>query len=83
MQPLANLFVKNGISAMTFDYSGHGSVGFDNATNGQIVKEIKLAIDKPIEISNIKVDKLILLGHSMGACAILEAYTNDDHPLTV
>ena len=85
MRPLANLFVQNGISAMTFDYSGHGSsfgtVGFDNATNGQIANEISFAINKLSTLTGLPQENIILLGHSMGGRSILELYTTANKPL--
>lgn len=79
LRPLANLFVKSGISAMCFDYSGHGGskgvIGFDNATNGQIPDEIELAIQALIERTGLARDRIILLGHSMGGRAILELFS--------
>ncbi len=76
MRPLANMFVQSGLSVMTFDYSGHGSsggtVGFDNATNGQITAEIAIAIEYLTDTKDISPSNIILLGHSMGGRCILE-----------
>ena len=83
LRPLANMFVSSGISTLTFDYLGHGEsssyVGFDNATNGQTLQEIKLAIAKLKELENLKAEDILLLGHSMGGRALLElCITNDE-----
>ena len=86
LRPLANLFVKSGISAMTFDYSGHGrsfgTVGFDNATNGQIAKEISSAMEKLCDLSKLEEPSknLIMVGHSMGGRSILELFSGKTKP---
>lgn len=71
----SNLFVKNNISAMTFDYSGqgasYGTIGFDNAKTDNIPVEIDDALTKLHELSGIDYDHIILVGHSMGGRSIL------------
>ena len=84
LRPLANLAVSSGLSAMTFDYVGHGkssgAIGFDNATNGQTVREIKLAIEKLKSLTALEDEDIILLGHSMGARALLELLVTSSYP---
>lgn len=74
-KPMANVFLANNISVMTFDYSGQGSsfgkIGFDNAKTDEIPKEIDDAVTYLHELSKIKYENIILMGHSMGGRSIL------------
>ena len=74
-RPMANVFLSNNMSVMTFDYSGQGAsygrIGFDNAKTDEIPKEIDDAITYLHDISNIKYENIILMGHSMGGRSIL------------
>ncbi len=74
-RPMANVFLKNNMSVMTFDYSGQGNsfgkIGFDNAKTDEIPKEIDDAVTYLHEISSIEYENIILVGHSMGGRAIL------------
>ena len=73
--PMASLFRGNGLTVMTFDYSGQGNsdgtIGFDNAKNDCIPEEIDDALEKLHELSGIDYDHIILVGHSMGGRSIL------------
>ncbi len=74
-RPMANIFLSNNISVMTFDYSGqggsYGKIGFDNAKTDDIPTQIDDALVYLHEISNIDYENIILMGHSMGGRAIL------------
>ena len=74
-RPMANVFLANNISVMTFDYSGqggsYGKIGFDNAKTDDIPTQIDDALVYLHEISNIDYENIILMGHSMGGRAIL------------
>ncbi|MCQ2428235.1 MAG: alpha/beta hydrolase [Clostridia bacterium] len=75
LRPFANIFVSNGMSVMTFDYSGQassdGKIGFDNAKNDKITKEIADAAVFLHEKSGIAYENIILIGHSMGGRALV------------
>jgi pimeloyl-ACP methyl ester carboxylesterase len=74
-RPMANAFLANNMSVMTFDYSGQGAsygrIGFDNAKTDEIPKEIDDALEYLHTISNIDYENIILMGHSMGGRSIL------------
>jgi pimeloyl-ACP methyl ester carboxylesterase len=74
-RPMANVFLANNISVMTFDYSGqggsYGKIGFDNAKTDDIPTQIDDALVYLHNISNIDYENIILMGHSMGGRAIL------------
>lgn len=72
--PLAKVFNDNGYSVLTLDYTGHGRSGgkvdFDNATNGEIPKQLELALKTFKGKTNLENQDIILFGHSMGGRAI-------------
>ncbi len=74
-RPMANIFLANNMSVMTFDYSGQGNsfgrIGFDNAKTDEIPKEIDDALTYLHNISSIDYENIILMGHSMGGRSIL------------
>ncbi len=74
-RPMANAFLSNNMSVMTFDYSGqggsYGRIGFDNAKTDEIPREIDDALEYLHNVSSIDYDNIILMGHSMGGRAIL------------
>lgn len=81
---IAGLFVINGISVMSFDYSGQGAssgtIGFDNARTDCIPVQIDDAIEKLHQISGIDYDHIILAGHSMGGRSILRLLYDYNYP---
>ncbi len=84
-RPMANAFLMNNMSVMTFDYSGqgesYGRIGFDNAKTDAIPKEIDDALNFLHQKSNIDYENIILMGHSMGGRSILRLmydYNMDD-----
>ncbi|MCD8107600.1 MAG: alpha/beta hydrolase [Oscillospiraceae bacterium] len=89
-RPLANLFTSNGMTVMSFDYSGqggsNGTIGFDNAKTDDIAVEIADAIEVLHERTGIDYDHIILVGHSMGGRSILrllQDYNNPEAETTV
>lgn len=74
-RPFADLFVANGCTTMTFDYSGQGgssgTIGFDNAKTDAIPVQISDAIEVLHDKSGVDYDHIILVGHSMGGRSIL------------
>lgn len=82
--PMADLLVKNGITTMSFDYSGQGAstgtIGFDNAKTDAIPLEISHAIEKLKALSGLDEEHIILVGHSMGGRSILRLLYDYNSP---
>ena len=54
--------------AIAFDFRGHGDSGLpsdEDYTNAALAKDLKAVVD------SLKLDKFILVGHSMGGCAAI------------
>lgn len=72
---MANVFLSNNISVMTFDYSGqgasYGKIGFDNAKTDDIPTQIDDALSYLKSLSQLEYENIILMGHSMGGRSIL------------
>ncbi len=84
-RPMADLFVENGYTTMTFDYSGqgasNGTIGFDNAKTDNIPVEIDDAIEVLHSKANVDYSKIILVGHSMGGRSILRLLYDYNEPI--
>lgn len=74
-RPVSDLLAANGISVLSFDYSGqgasYGAIGFDNAKNDNIPVQIGDAVEYLHELSGVDYGNIILVGHSMGGRSIL------------
>ena len=70
----------------SFDFSGHGRspgiLGFDNAETDRLAKQILTAKERFKQLSGLNDSKIILLGHSMGARAALQATTIDTNNIS-
>ena len=83
-RPFADLFVSNGYTTMSFDYSGQGAssgtIGFDNAKTDKIPMLIDDAIAELCQITGLDARHVILVGHSMGGRAILRLLDDYNNP---
>lgn len=74
-RPMADLLISNGLTVMSFDYSGQGAssgtIGFDNAKTDRIPQQIDDALQVLHEKTGMDYNHMILLGHSMGGRSIL------------
>lgn len=74
-RPMMDMLVSNGISTLSFDYSGqgasYGTIGFDNADSDRIPEQIADGIEALHDLSGVDYDHIILIGHSMGGRSIL------------
>jgi len=77
-----NIAVNDGAHAMTFDHIGHGaSSGYltlDNNETNRIAREVKVALEYFMYISGLNYNEIIVVGHSIGARAIVQILTEYD-----
>jgi pimeloyl-ACP methyl ester carboxylesterase len=77
MRPLASQYAAAGYHVLTFDFSGHGrspgGLDFDNAATDRMAKQV-LAADAVLRnLSGLPADRIMYLGHSLGARVGLQA----------
>ena len=82
MQPLCIELVKRGFTVVSIDFRGHGSSEGHMPSRGQKFRYNKLAEDMEAGINYLigtgKINKIGLVGHSMGGHTALEVA--EDHP---
>jgi pimeloyl-ACP methyl ester carboxylesterase len=75
------MFAQAGVHVFTFDFSGHGrspgSLDFDNAATDRLARQVLAAKGAFRLLSGLTDERMILLGHSMGARVALQAATID------
>jgi pimeloyl-ACP methyl ester carboxylesterase len=78
-------FAALGAHLFTFDYSGHGyspgMLRFDNARTDRLAQQVLAAKEEFKRLSGLRDDQIIILGHSAGARAGLQAATLDRQPV--
>ncbi|MEA2070528.1 MAG: alpha/beta fold hydrolase [Asgard group archaeon] len=82
MRGISNELIRNDFHVFATDFSGHGrSTGVldsQNTTNNDtLVEQVLEAKNLFKQLSGLEDDQIILIGHSMGARAILQASTID------
>ena len=81
LRSVASEFAQAGVHVFTFDFSGHGrspgSLDFDNAATDRLARQTLAAKGAFRLLSGLPDDRIILLGHSMGARVALQAATID------
>jgi pimeloyl-ACP methyl ester carboxylesterase len=84
MRSIASEFARAGVHVMTLDFSGHGrspgGLGFDNAETDVLARQVLAARAAFEEHAGLAGDRIILLGHSMGARVALQAAVLDQAP---
>jgi pimeloyl-ACP methyl ester carboxylesterase len=85
LRSIATTFAREGFHVFTFDFSGHGrspgSLAFDNAATDRLARQALAAQTTFTRLSGLSPDRIILLGHSMGARVALQAATLADEPV--
>lgn len=81
MSPLARSLAEAGYAAVTFDFRGHGSNTARFA--GDLVADVAEVVDWAERSPLVDGDRIAVLGHSMGAAAVLDFATLDERPLAV
>lgn len=86
-RPMADVFVSQGFSTLTFDYSGQGAstgtIGFDNAKTDAIPVQMDAAVEQLHKLSGVPYENIILMGHSMGGRAVLRLLYDYNEPKAV
>jgi len=82
MHTAVSEFGELGFSVFSFDFSGHGrspgTLGYDNAQTQRLAEQVLAAQEKFKRISGLPDERVILLGHSLGARVALQAAAMDD-----
>lgn len=81
MSPLARSLAEAGYAALTFDFRGHGSN--THRFEGDLVDDVSAVVDWAETSPLVDGSRIAVLGHSMGAGAVLDFATQDDRPLAV
>lgn len=85
MRDLASQFAAAGFHVFTFDFSGHGrspgGLGFDNARTDTQAGQLLAAKAEFMRLSGLRADRLLMVGHSLGARVILQASLSDPEPV--
>ena len=71
MRPCAQRLVRRGIAALTFDFRGHGRSG--GTLDGNMERDVIAAADFMRHHPRVDANRLALVGHSMGAMAVMQA----------
>jgi pimeloyl-ACP methyl ester carboxylesterase len=79
MRSAASEFAQLGYHTFTFDFSGHGrspgTLGYDNAETDRLAHQVMAAKEQFKTLSGLPDERIILLGHSLGARVALQAAT--------
>ncbi len=81
MSPIARSLAEAGYAVLTFDFRGHGSN--TNRFRGELTEDLAAVVDWLERSPQVDGSRIAVLGHSMGASAVLDFATLDDRPLAV
>ncbi len=81
MSPLARSLAEAGYAALTFDFRGHGSNTERFA--GDLTEDVSAVVDWAERSPQVDGSRIAVLGHSMGASAVLDFATLDDRPVAI
>jgi dienelactone hydrolase len=81
MSGLARSLARLGYATITFDFRGHGSN--THAFEGDLDRDISSVVTWAQQSPYVDGSRLALLGHSMGASAVLDFATKDPRPKAV
>ena len=84
MRSAASTFARAGYHVYTFDFSGHGrspgGLTFDNAATDRLAHQVLAAQSALESRAGLPTDRILVLGHSMGARVGLQAAAMTDTP---
>lgn len=81
MSPMARSLAEAGYAVLTFDFRGHGSN--TNHFSGDLTDDLTAVVDWLERSPQVDGTRIAVLGHSMGASAVLDFATLDDRPRAV
>ncbi len=81
MSSIARSFARAGYAVLTFDFRGHGAN--TAAFKGELTADLDAALDWADRSPYVDAGRVGLLGHSMGASAVLEFASRDARPRAV
>jgi len=81
MSSIARSLARAGYGALTFDFRGHGAN--THPFQGELHADLSAALDWAGRSPEVDGTRVVLLGHSMGAEAVLEFASRDSRPLAV
>jgi dienelactone hydrolase len=81
MSGLARSLAEAGYAVVSIDFRGHGAN--THAFQGDLKDDLRAAVDWATTSPYVDGDRLAVLGHSMGASAVLDFATTDPRPLAV
>ena len=84
MRSAAREFAESGYHVFSFDFSGHGrspgTLAYDNAETPRLANQTLSALTEFEALSGLPREKILLLGHSLGARVALQTATIDPSP---
>jgi len=84
LRSAAREFARAGFHVFTFDFSGHGrssgTLGYDNAQTPRLAHQALEAMAVFQDLSGLSADRVLWLGHSLGARVALQAAVLDPLP---
>ena len=85
LRSIASEFGQAGVHVLTFDFSGHGrspgGLAFDNAATDRLARQTLAAKEELERRSGLTSERILFLGHSMGARVGLQAATMGAEPV--
>lgn len=84
MSPFARSLVAHGYAVLAFDWRGHGENrnAFHNGGD-ELLEDLDAAVDYVEASDLVDPDRLVVMGHSMGAYGVLEFASHDPRPKVV
>lgn len=81
MSPMARSLAEAGYAVLTFDFRGHGSN--TKQFSGDLTDDLDAVVDWLERSPQVDGSRIAVLGHSMGASAVLDFATLDARPVAV
>ena len=85
MSTMARSFTRAGYAVVAFDFRGHGGNrnAFPEGEGDALRRDFDAVVDWTETTAQVDPERLVVMGHSMGAGAALDFATHDDRPVAV